>query len=181
MPYSCISWTEFQVKESLAWLKMWDVTNALPKLTVYHRKCASNAPKTASPWHYHCVFIRPQLHNAASCCKIFQITKQVIAQRPSFILLFLLCFSLPKYLHFLMRITLKPQLLQHKQKHRESQYVLGQTHTKKIVFMWGFFSLLKSRYSCIIHNKPPEKQTFYNTQTSDHYITTDTSKTSKMR
>lgn len=100
--------------------------------------CVERPENTASPWHYHCVFIRPQLHNAASCCKIFQITKQVIAQRPSFILLFLLCFSLPKYLHFLMRITLKPQLLQHKQKHRESQYVLGQTHTKKL-YSCGFF------------------------------------------
>lgn len=36
----------------------------------------------------------------------------------------------------------------------------GANRHKKIVFMWVFFSLLKSRYSCIIHNKPPEKQTF---------------------
>lgn len=38
--------------------------------------------------------------------------------------------SLLQYLHFLMRITLKPQLLHHKQKHRENKHtrVLQQKH-----------------------------------------------------
>lgn len=47
--------------------------------------------------------------------------------------------SLLQYLHFLMRITLKPQLLHHKQKHRENKHtrVLQQKHCnalKKILY-----------------------------------------------
>lgn len=47
-----------------------------------------------------------------------------LLQKPfhAFVFFFLFVFSLLQYLHFLMWITLKPQLLQHKQKHRENQH-----------------------------------------------------------
>lgn len=83
-----------------------------------------------------------------------QLTKQVIAKHPSLILLFLLFFSLLQHLHFLISITLKPQLLQHKQKHRENKHthVLGHTH-----MLWKKKKLYsrskKRRYSYIIQKQ----------------------------